>query len=86
MEILHQELYVLQSRQGMRGGEADWRAEKKQKQYNPPPTFYLSTHPLILVIICAKQQKNPSRIVHAVGWTWQDMPYSILAVLLRSHG
>ena len=34
-----------------------------------------ATHPLMLVIICAKQGKNPFRTVHAVERTWQDVPY-----------
>ena len=33
------------------------------------------THPLMLVIICPKKGKNPSRTVHAVEQTWQDVPY-----------
>ena len=33
------------------------------------------THPLMLVIICAKYGKNPSRTVHAVEWTRQDVLY-----------
>ena len=37
--------------------------------------FDLSTHPLTLMIICAKKRKNASRTVHAVEWTWQDVPY-----------
>ena len=34
-----------------------------------------ATHPLMLVIICAKYGKNPSRTVHAVEQTRQNVPY-----------
>ena len=33
------------------------------------------THPLMLVIICAKYRKNPSRTVHAVEQTQQDVQH-----------
>ena len=38
------------------------------------------THPLMLMITCAKCGKNPSRTLRVVKQTWQDVPY--LAVLL----
>ena len=38
-------------------------------------TFDLSTRHLLLVIICAKYGKNPSRKVHAGEGTWRDVPY-----------
>ena len=34
-----------------------------------------ATHPLMLVIICAKQGKNPSRTVHVVERTPQEVSY-----------
>ena len=37
--------------------------------------FDLSTHLLMLLIICAKYGKNPSRTAHAVEQTWKDVPY-----------
>ena len=36
-----------------------------------------TTHPLTLVIICAKYGKNPSQTVHDVEQTWQDESYFI---------
>ena len=32
-------------------------------------------HPLMPVIICARYGKNPSKTVHVVEQTWQDVPY-----------
>ena len=43
-----------------------------------------ATHLLMLVIICVKYGKNPSRTVCSVERTWQDVPY--FSVLLQSHG
>ena len=43
--------------------------------YMSRSTVLCATHPLILVIIYAKYGKNPSRTVHAVERTQQDMLY-----------
>ena len=41
----------------------------------PPTTHHPYPPPLMPVIICDQFGKNPSRTVHAVERTWQNVPY-----------
>ena len=57
---------------------------KTQPRYNPEGQMSLcATHPLMLIIICAKYGKNSSRTVCAIE---QTQMCHILAVVLWNHG
>ena len=52
-----------------------WLNDLKDIAQGQWSVYVCATQPLIEVIICAQYGKNPSRTVHAVEQTQQDVPY-----------